>query len=111
MREATDRFQAGDTDLALEILQDHLSNLRESSLEADRVALLRKPVESRLQQFKIVKAQCDFEKLQSNQHETGSQMISRITQAEEEQEAKRGRADEAVQHVRTRKASTRKPRC
>lgn len=65
--DARDRFQKGDTDQALEILQDHLAALRAAQLEPQRVAMLRRPVEARLEQFKTLKAQRDFEKLQVNQ--------------------------------------------
>src|SRR5439155_291445 len=61
-REAQDRFKSGDTDRALEVLQDYLAKLNDTQLEVDRVALLRRPVDARLMQFKTLKAQKDFEK-------------------------------------------------
>jgi type II secretory pathway component GspD/PulD (secretin) len=58
--EAARRFRAGDSDRALEILQEYLGLLPDSGLEADRTGLLRRPVEARLQQYKTLKAQRDF---------------------------------------------------
>src|SRR5439155_16074421 len=71
------------TDRALEMLQEYAGGLRESALDPDRVALLRRPVESRLQQFKMLKAQKDFEKEQIGQHATAASMQSRIALAEQ----------------------------
>ncbi len=61
-REASDRFRNGETVQALEVLQDHLNVLKESNLDPDRLAMLQRPVESRLQGFKKLKAQIDYEK-------------------------------------------------
>src|SRR5262249_22249105 len=60
-RDAADRFKSGDTDGALEALQAYLGKLNEVQLDNDRVALLRRPVDARLLQFKTLKAQRDFE--------------------------------------------------
>src|SRR5262249_43590020 len=42
-REANDRFTAGDTDKAIESLQDYNARLRDSGLEPERIALLKRP--------------------------------------------------------------------
>ena len=63
MRDATERFQAGATDQALEILNDYKNQLEDSGLEPERVAMLRRPVDSRLQQFKTMKAAAEFDQL------------------------------------------------
>ena len=63
-REATERFRNGDSDEAVEILQEYIDNLRDTQLEPDRVALLQRPIESRLQQFRTLKAQQAFDKMQ-----------------------------------------------
>src|SRR5205807_8528314 len=60
-REAIDRAQAGETDRAIQLLENYLESLKGAQLESQRVALLRRPVESRLQNFKTLKAQQDFE--------------------------------------------------
>jgi type II secretory pathway component GspD/PulD (secretin) len=60
-REAAERFRSGDTDRAVELLQEYVENLSTTQLDADRVALLRRPIESRLLTFKTLKAQRAFE--------------------------------------------------
>jgi type II secretory pathway component GspD/PulD (secretin) len=60
-REAAERFKTGDTARALTVLQDYVAELSTVQLDSDRVALLRRPVESRLMQFKTLKAQRDWE--------------------------------------------------
>jgi len=59
-REAADRFRTGRTDEALDLLQDYLTSLGEVQLEPGQVTLLRRPVESRLQHFRLLKAQQDL---------------------------------------------------
>jgi type II secretory pathway component GspD/PulD (secretin) len=81
--EATRRFQAGETDRALDILQDHIATLRDSGLEPDKLALLQRPVDARLQQLKTLKHQRDFEKLQAGQRETADQNLARVAKQEQ----------------------------
>jgi type II secretory pathway component GspD/PulD (secretin) len=69
MSQATELFQAGDTDRALDLLQDYSMGLRDSQLDPDRQALLRRPVEARLAQYRTLKAQKDFAKLQNGQRD------------------------------------------
>ena len=59
-REAAEKFRAGQADAALDILGDYIQALEGSGLEAAKVAQLRRPVESRLQHFKLLKAQKEF---------------------------------------------------
>src|SRR5262249_12550053 len=54
---ATERFQAGDIDRALEILQSYKNKLDDCALDSEKVALLRRPIDARLQQFKMLQAQ------------------------------------------------------
>jgi type II secretory pathway component GspD/PulD (secretin) len=58
-RQSADAFKAGDTDRALQVLDEYLGRLPESQLDAERVTLLRRPVQARLEQFKMMKAQRD----------------------------------------------------
>lgn len=81
--EATKRFDAGETDRALEMLQDYLTSLRDASLDSEQTALLRRPVENRMQSLKIVKHQRDFEKVQASEKEAASQTRTRLVLAEE----------------------------
>ena len=56
-RDAMEKFQAGQTDAAIEMLTEYLSELNSNDLEPGKMAFLRRPVESRLQHFKLMKAQ------------------------------------------------------
>jgi type II secretory pathway component GspD/PulD (secretin) len=89
-REATDRFRNGDADQALEILQDYLDGLREAQLEPDRLALLQRPVDARLQQFRTLKAQQAFEKLQSGKHESFDSIQTRTARLEQHKHEEMG---------------------
>jgi type II secretory pathway component GspD/PulD (secretin) len=81
--EAMRRFQAGETDRALEILQDYNSGLRDSGLDAEKIARLQRPIDSRLQQLKTLKHQRDFEKLQASQRENADEKLSRVALQEQ----------------------------
>src|SRR5262249_53230242 len=65
------------------VLQDYLAGLRDARLEPEKVALLRRPVEARLQVLKTMKARRDFEGLQKNKKETFEQFMSREAKAEQ----------------------------
>jgi type II secretory pathway component GspD/PulD (secretin) len=82
-KEATDRVRNGDTAQAVEILQAFLTKLAESELDPAQVALLQRPIESRLQGFKKLKVQQDFDKERDGQHETASRMLQRQAEMEE----------------------------
>ena len=58
--QALERFRIGQTDAALDMLQDYLAELSQEQLEAGQLSLLRRPIESRVQQFRLMKAQVDF---------------------------------------------------
>jgi type II secretory pathway component GspD/PulD (secretin)/tetratricopeptide (TPR) repeat protein len=76
-REAYERFQAGETDKALESLQDFTARLRDAQIEPEKVALLKRPVEAQVQQFKTIKSQKDFETTSKNAHDTATASIQR----------------------------------
>jgi type II secretory pathway component GspD/PulD (secretin) len=59
-KEAAEKFRSGQTDAALDRLQDYLAQLNDEQLDPGQLTLLRRPVESRLQQFKLLKSQQDF---------------------------------------------------
>jgi type II secretory pathway component GspD/PulD (secretin) len=81
--EATRSFQSGETDRALEILQDYKATLRDAGLDAEKLALLQHPIDNRLQLLKTMKHQRDFEKLQANQHDTEIQRHTNQVTAEQ----------------------------
>jgi type II secretory pathway component GspD/PulD (secretin) len=60
-REATALFQKGETDASIQMLADYIASVKASSLEPSRVGLLTRSADHRMQQFKMLKAQQDFE--------------------------------------------------
>lgn len=69
--EANRRFRAGETERALEVLQEYLSILPDSGLDNESVNRLRRPVEARLNQYKSLKAQKDFDTARAQARENG----------------------------------------
>lgn len=59
-REAAEKFRAGQTDQALEILQDYLARVQDEKLETSQLSLLKRPIESRLSHYRLLKAQKDM---------------------------------------------------
>jgi Flp pilus assembly secretin CpaC/tetratricopeptide (TPR) repeat protein len=82
--EATRRFQAGETDRALDILREYEAGLKNSGLDADKVALLRRPIEARLAQLNLLKHQRDFETQFVKEHDSAVANLSRQALAEQE---------------------------
>jgi type II secretory pathway component GspD/PulD (secretin) len=82
--EALKRFQAGDTDQALGMLEEYDASLNDAGLDSDRLAMLRRPIQARLQQYRTLKHQRDFEKLVSNAGHAGD--LERSKRAMQEQE-------------------------
>jgi type II secretory pathway component GspD/PulD (secretin) len=58
--EAQAKFGKGETDSAIQQLQGYLVKVKESQLESPKVAMLSRPIESRLEQFRVMKKQQDF---------------------------------------------------
>jgi type II secretory pathway component GspD/PulD (secretin)/tetratricopeptide (TPR) repeat protein len=85
-REATARAQAGQLDEALDELERYLADLKETKLESDRLAMLRRPIESRYQQFKTLKAQQDLEHLRTSDMQKFTDNRLRQVKAEEMKE-------------------------
>jgi hypothetical protein len=52
-------FGRGETDLAIQMLVDYANRVRAANLEASSVALLLRPIESRLEMFRVMKGQTD----------------------------------------------------
>jgi len=64
-REANERARAGDLAAAMDILRDFSARLKDTPLDSEKVVVLNRQIEGRLQQFRTLKAQRDFEKEQS----------------------------------------------
>jgi len=82
-RDASERFRNGETVQALEILQDYLNSLKDSQVDPERLALLQRPIESRLQGFKKIKAQMDFEKERTGSAQAFQTVMQREAKLEE----------------------------
>src|SRR5262249_42150178 len=52
-------FGRGDTDVAIQLLLDYQNRVRAASLEPAAVAMLLRPVDSRLEMFRVMKGQAD----------------------------------------------------
>src|SRR5262249_10546873 len=61
-RDAGERFRTGDTEGAMNLLEDFLLKLPEAQLDGEKVGMLRRPVESRLQKYKLMAAQTDMDR-------------------------------------------------
>ena len=59
METAQAAFGRGETDLAIQMLVDYANRIRSANLEAASVALLLRPIESRLEMFRVMKGQTD----------------------------------------------------
>ncbi len=59
-REAAEKFRAGEMDAALDMLSDFVEQVESEGIDPAKVAQLRRPVESRMQHFKLLKAQKEF---------------------------------------------------
>jgi type II secretory pathway component GspD/PulD (secretin) len=81
-RDAMERFQAGETDRAIQVLETYLDGLKDSHLDAPKVAMLRRPVESRLQNFKTLKSQQDFETARAGDAKTFVELREKQSRAE-----------------------------
>jgi type II secretory pathway component GspD/PulD (secretin) len=58
--QALERFRTGQTDAAAEMLNEYLGRLANEQLDPGQLALLRRPIESRLQQFSLLKQQAEL---------------------------------------------------
>jgi type II secretory pathway component GspD/PulD (secretin) len=56
-KQARKLADAGDTEHALEVLEDYLRHLPDSGLDPDKMGLLRRPAESKLQQYRTLDSQ------------------------------------------------------
>jgi type II secretory pathway component GspD/PulD (secretin) len=71
-REAQARWSRGESDAAIQILTDHLNKLKDAQIDKSDLGMLQRPIEYRLQSFKVLKSQRDAEVAINNnrtQHE------------------------------------------
>ncbi len=82
-REASDKFRAGQQDEAMEKLQDFLTVLNEEKLESNQVSGLRRPIESRLSSYRLMKAQSDLSAGRVASRLNGQERVNASRKAEE----------------------------
>lgn len=82
MREANDRFTAGDAQGAIDMLHTFLTKLPDSQLDAENTAKIRKPVESRLSRWKLMASQADLDRQTTN----GVKRVADVVRTREEVE-------------------------
>ena len=80
-------FQAGETDRALDTLEEYERSLKEAGIDADHVDILRRQIESRYLSLKTLKHQRDFQTKQANASQAAD--LSRSKQALQEEEKKK----------------------
>jgi type II secretory pathway component GspD/PulD (secretin) len=84
--QALERFRSGQTDAAVDMLQDYLDRLNNEQLDASQLSMLRRPIDSRLQQFNLLKAQAE---LANNRFDERSRQVkSDITKAKSAEQVK-----------------------
>jgi type II secretory pathway component GspD/PulD (secretin) len=69
--------------MAIDMLQEHLAYLNEQQLEPGQLTLLRRPLESRLQQFKLLRAQEEFASRGTRSHQAAQEKINKGQLAEQ----------------------------
>lgn len=91
MRDAQSAFSAGDTDLAINILNDYAAKVRSSSLDSSRIALLLRPIDSRLNTFRLMKGQVDSLTREQKDKQAAKELLASRAAAEEQRQAELAR--------------------
>jgi type II secretory pathway component GspD/PulD (secretin) len=81
--EARDRFAAGQGDEAIEMLQDFIAHLGEEQLDPGQLTQLKRPVQARLDQFRLLKAQMEFRGQVAQASHNAQEKIKQRVTAEE----------------------------
>ncbi len=84
-QDANERARAGDLVGAMDVLRDFSFRLKDTHIDSPKVAVLSRQIESRMQQFRTLKAQRDFEKEQN----TGLVNVSGVEHVRENEKHKR----------------------
>lgn len=90
-REATERVRAGETDRAIEMLQEYLDGLQRTQLDPAKVKMLRSHVEKRLESFKTLQAQREIETARTGETESFEKIQSRKALADQHKQQEIGK--------------------
>jgi type II secretory pathway component GspD/PulD (secretin) len=85
-RNAMACFKAGDTTKSLELLTDFLNSLSDARIDTEKVALVRRPVEVRLQTLKKLKAEKDFESEQVARRDSDRSKLTKLALADRQKQ-------------------------
>jgi len=80
-------FGRGETDLAMQMLLDYANRVRTSGLEPSGIAMLARPIESRLEMFRVMKGQTDSVAQQNKENRDAKERIGGRGLAEEQRKA------------------------
>lgn len=80
-------FGRGETDLAIQMMVDYSNRVRAANLEPASVALLLRPIDSRLEMFKIMKGQADALAREKTEKQQSRELIAGRGAAEEQRKA------------------------
>ncbi|HBI41705.1 MAG TPA: hypothetical protein DDY78_02480, partial [Planctomycetales bacterium] len=87
-RDAQAKASVGQTDAAIDLLKGYLATLDEQQLDPAQMSLLRRPVESRLQKFKILKIQEDVASADSSGKDAATKNAANKVTAQRNKEEK-----------------------
>jgi tetratricopeptide (TPR) repeat protein len=82
--EATKAFANGETDLAMQMLQEYAQRVRASELDPASISLLLRPIESRLDTFRVMKGQTDALARQQRENREARELLASRAAAEEQ---------------------------
>jgi Flp pilus assembly secretin CpaC/tetratricopeptide (TPR) repeat protein len=83
--DANAAFGRGETDLAIQMLLDYAGRVRAAALEASSTALLLRPIESKLEMFRVMKGQADAIARQNKETRESRELVASRGGAAEEQ--------------------------
>jgi type II secretory pathway component GspD/PulD (secretin)/tetratricopeptide (TPR) repeat protein len=82
--DAAAAFGRGETDLAIQMLLDYANRVRASGMEPAAVAMLLRPIDSRLEMFRVMKGQADAQARVSKESRDAKDVIAARGLAEEQ---------------------------
>lgn len=80
-------FGRGETDVAIQMLSDYSNRVRAASLDAASVAMLLRPVDSRMEMFRVMKGQADAVARQNREKKEAKELLAGHGAADEQRKA------------------------
>src|SRR5262249_42217647 len=82
-RDASEKFRTGQHQVALEMLSEYLNDLAEQKLDARDMALLRRPIDARISQFRLMAAQKEMADGRMAASNAAADRVAKSRQAED----------------------------